>query len=243
MTVLVVADATVMTAQDDLASSAQYSHLESREHLLYLSLAGSLSLDLLSQAQAYLSANPADCGSLGLYLASVSASSSARGEDSGIGYSANATVLGLQSAPPPEADNLTLLSPFSGYLVGALNVEAALSVEELGGGGSVSLERTETHVLNLPIAVDSASSLCASALSSLASALSSSPCNATVEQEAFAYVLPGLVQQAAALGFTLTAGWGSAGCSAAYWVTLVEPGVAGPAGSFDWTVRGSGSTG
>ena len=118
-----------------------------------------------------------------------------------------------------------------------------MSVKEVGGGGSVSLEREETHTLNLPIEVDSASSLCASTLDSLGAALSRSPCNATLEQASFDSVLPGLVADAAALRFTLTAGWGSgAACSATYWVTLVEPGVAGATGSFDWTVRGSGTT-
>jgi hypothetical protein len=91
--------------------------------------------------------------------------------------------------------------------------------------------------------VNAASSLCVSTLGSLAAALSRSMCNATVGQDAFDAVMPALREDAAALGFTLAAGWNlGPSCSAAYWVTLVEPGVAGVAGSFDWTVRGSGKT-
>ncbi len=244
LTVLVVADATVMSAQDNLASSAQTSHLESRELLLDVSLAGGVSLQVLAQVQGYLSANPAGCDSLPRYLRSIVASSSSSGEDSGIAYEANATAgeapaTSLQST---EGDNLTTVAPFAGGVPGALDLRESLSVEEVGGGGSVSLEREETHTLNLPIEVDSASSLCALALGSLGAALSRSPCNATLEQAAFDSVLPGLVADAAALRFTLTAGWGSgAACSTTYWVTLVEPGVAGATGSFDWTVRGFGT--
>jgi len=241
-TVLVAADATVMSAQDNLASLAQTSHLESRELLLERSLAGSVSLQVLAKVQGYVSSNPAECDGLPQYVASISASSSVSGEDSGIAYSANATASEAQAAASlPE--NLTIVAPFAGAVPGALNLQEALTVSEVGGGGSASLVRSETHTLNLPIEVDSASSLCASALGALASALSRSPCNATLEQAAFDAVLPGVVEEASAQGFALTAGWGSGAtaCSATYWITLVEPGVAGATGSFDWTVRGSGT--
>ena len=80
-------------------------------------------------------------------------------------------------------------------------------------------------------------------LGSLAAALSRSPCNATLEQGAFDQAMPRLREDASALGFTLAAGWDyGVACSATYWVTLVERGVAGATGSFDWTVRGSGTT-
>jgi hypothetical protein len=241
LTVLVVADATVMTAQDNLAASAQASNIESRELLLERSLAGGVSLDVLAQVQGHLSSDPAGCADLPQYVASISASSSASGEDSGIGYQANATATGEPSSDS-AADNLTLLAPFEGHAPGTLGLTEHLRVSEAGGGGSVSLVRLETHALNIPIEVGSASSLCASTAGVLAAALSAS-CNATLEQEAFDAALPGLVGQASGLGFDLTAGWGyAAACSPAYWFTLVEPGVEGPTGSFDWTVLGSGTT-
>jgi len=241
LTVLVVADATVMSAQNNLASSALTSYLESREALLEQSTAGSASLQVLAQVQEYLASNVAECAGFPQYFASISGASSISGEDSGISYSTNATaVVANAGSQVPRSDNLTTVAPFSGYAAGALNLYEVLGVDEVGG--SVSLERHETHALNLPIAPDSASSLCASTLGALADALSRSPCNATLEQAAFASVLPGLVDEAAARGFALTAGWGSAGaCSVAYWVTLVEVGVAGVTGSFDWTVHGSGT--
>jgi hypothetical protein len=245
-TVLLVSDATVMSAQDNLASSAQTSFVVSREQLLDQSLAGSASLHVLAEVQEYLSSNAAECDNMPRYLESIFASSSVSGEDSGIAYSVNATAVPVPASLQTESgDNLTIVAPFSGDLPGGLNLLAATSVKEVGGGGSVSFEKHETHVLNLPISLDSGSSLCASTLGSLASALSRSPCNATSEQAAFYAVLPGLVEQAAALGFDLTAGWGLGGdaCSAAYWVTLVEPGVVGLTGSFDWSLQGSGTTG
>ncbi|MHB8674737.1 MAG: hypothetical protein ACYDAK_13805 [Candidatus Limnocylindrales bacterium] len=241
LTVLVAADATVMSAQDNLAATAQTSQLESRELLLERSLAGSASLQVLAEVQGYLSSNPAECDGLPAYVSSIFASSSVSGEDSGVAYAANATAVAVGTAS--ASDNLTIVAPFSGARPGALDLREVWSVTEVGGGGSVSLERRETHTLNVPIEVGSASSLCASTLGALASALSRAPCNSTLEQEAFGAALPTIVGEAASQGFVLTAGWGSgaAACSVAYWVTLVEPGVAGATGSFDWTVRGSGT--
>lgn len=244
LTVLVVADATVMSAQDNLASSAQTSYLESRELLLEESLAGGVSLQVLAQVQSYLSSSPAQCNNLPRYLASIYASGAMSGEDSGIEYWANATASGAPGSSPlaTRDDNLTIVAPFAGRVLGALNLEESFSIRANGGGGSVSLVREETHTLNIPIGVDSASSLCTSTLDSIGAVLSRSPCNATLEDAGFGSVMPGLVAHAASLGFTLTAGWSSgAACSVSYWFTLVEPGVAGATGRFDWTVRGSGT--
>ncbi len=246
-TSLVVADATILSAQDNLASSAQLSSVESRELVVGRYLAGSASLQALASVQAYLSSSPARCDDLQQYLGSISASSSLSGEDSGIAYSANISVA---KAPPslwPQGDNLTIVAPFAGSVPGSLDLRSSLSLKEVGGGGLVSLERHEAHLLHISISPDSASSLCASALGSLASALSHPSCNATSTGAAFESVVPRLAEDASAVGFTLAAGWGfvggaAGGCSVAYWVTLVEPGVQGVTGSFDWTVRGSGTT-
>jgi hypothetical protein len=244
-TALVVADSTVMVAEDNVASSALTSHIESREMLMSESLAGTTSFQVLALVQSYLGRNSADCSTLPQYLASASASSSISGEETGIAYSSNATAAELQPSLLRGAgpDNLTMLAPFSGGLPGTLNLQADLRIKEIWGGGSVSLERNELHVLHLPISPDTASSLCALSLGSLAAALRS-PCNSTSAQAAFDSALPRLVEEASARGFALTAGWGSGGaaCSATYWVTLVELGVEGVTGSFDWTLRGSGST-
>ena len=244
--VLVVANATVMSAQDNLASSAQLASVESRELLLEQSSAGGVSLQVLAQVQGYLSSHAADCDALQQYLGSIIASGEVSGMDSGVAYSANATATELPptSSQVGQQDNLTMINPFSGDVPGALDIQTSISVKETGGGGSVSLVRHETHVLNLPISPSSASSLCATALGSIVSALSRPRCNSTLEEAAFESVLPGLAEEAAAQGFTLTAGWGSSGasCAASYWVTLVERGVVGVTGSFDWTVHGSGTT-
>jgi len=242
LTVLVVADATVASAQSDSASSAQSYWLESRELLLERSLAGSATMTVLAQVQAYLSSNVAGCGSLPTYFGTAAASGNASGIDSGISYSVNATSVAVSTGSAGQADNLTIVRPFAGSVPGFLNLNEDLSVREVGGGGSVDLFRRESHLLNVPIQAGSASYLCSSTLGSLAAALSRAPCNATLEQAGFSALLPSLLAEAAAYGFALTAGWSAYGCATAYWVTLVEPGVAGPTGSFDWTVHGSGTT-
>jgi len=244
--VLVVANATLMSAQDNLASSTLLASIESRELLLERYSAGSVSVQALAQVQSYLSSNTAECETLAQYLASISASGSLSGVDSGIAYSANATATEARSAPfrASQGDNLTMAAPFSGYVPGALDLQTSISVREAGDGGSVTLVRHEAHILNIPISPGSASSLCDTALGTIAAALSRSPCNSTLEAAAFESVLPGLVEEAAAEGFALTAGWGPGGasCAASYWVTLVQRGVEGVTGSFDWTVHGSGTT-
>lgn len=237
-----VADSTVMVAQDNLAVTAQNSHVEVRESVLARSLTGSLSFGVLAMVQAQLTSSPAGCGSLEQYEESLSASSSISGKDEGVQYIANATAVASGTGMEAAIDNLTIDAPFSGHLPGALNLQADVSIREVGGGGSVTLARHELHSLNIPVSIGSASSLCALSLSSLAAALSSS-CNATLARAAFDSVLSSLAEEAAARGFALTAGWGQgSGCSAAYWVTLVELGVEGVTGSFDWTVLGSGTT-
>src|SRR5271169_6424456 len=105
-----------MSSQDNLASIAQTSHLESRELLLEQSLAGSASLQILAQAQEFLSSNPAECNELPSYIAAIHASISLSGTDSGIAYAANATAGEAPEAAsftsPARGDNLTIVAPF-----------------------------------------------------------------------------------------------------------------------------------
>jgi hypothetical protein len=242
-TALVAADATMMTAEDNLASSAQASHIESREHLLSEYSGGAASVHALAQVQAYLSSNPADCARLEQYLASITAASSISGDDGGIAYVSNATMT-VAPAQGDQRDNLTIVAPFSGHVAGDLNLRLALNGKAIGGGGTVSLHRHELHLLHLPISPDSASWLCASSLGALGAALSRTSCNYSSAQAAFDSAMPPLVERAIARGFFLAAGWqpGAEGCSATYWIMLVELGVEGVTGSFAWTVRGSGAT-
>ncbi len=243
-TALVVADSTMMAAEENLASSTQMSHVEVRELTLSQYSAAATAMDALATIQAHVSSDPADCASLPQYLDSISASGSSSGGDAGISYSSNVTLVpAIETSQAAQSDNLTVLYPFSGYSPGALNFQASIYTKAQGGGGSVSMARHELHVLNLPISPGSASFLCASALGSLASALSGASCNATSAASAVDSAMPALVVEAAARGFVLTAGWAlGADCSATYWVTLVELGVEGVTGRFDWTVRGSGAT-
>jgi hypothetical protein len=243
LTAMVAADATVVAASDNLASSAQMSKLEATESLLRQYSTGSAAVQSLAQVQSFLSSNPANCASLPQYLGSISAKGSSSGEDSGVSYKSNATAAAVSGDQVSRTDNLTVAAPFSGYLRGALNLRATLSTTEVGGGGSVSLDRNETHMLHLPISPASSSSLCASTLASLGASLSSWSCNATLAQAGFDSAMPSLLTSAAARGFFLAAGWApGTGCSATYWIMLVELGVEGVTGRFDWTVLGFGST-
>src|ERR1700693_5677529 len=97
-TALVVADSTITGAQDNLASSAQLSHIESRELTMSEALAGSSSVHVLAQIQSYLASTPAECDGLQQYLGSLSAASSISGEDGGISYVSDATAIEAPAA-------------------------------------------------------------------------------------------------------------------------------------------------
>lgn len=243
-TALVLADSTIVAAADNLASSAQASHVESREALLSEYSSGAALMDSLAQVQNFLSGNAAECSAIPEYLASITATSSVSGQDAGISYSSHVSVAEATASDISrslQGDNLTSLSPFSGYRSGALLLGGRVEVSETGGGGLISLNKHEQHLLNLPISPGSAASLCGLALASLGAALSRYACNATLAQGAFDSIVPSLVAQAATQGFSLVAGWQQgAGCSARYWIILVEH-ASGAVGEFDWTVRGSGA--
>jgi len=245
LTAVVAAAATTMASQENLASTAQATSLETREAMIAGSESGSLTLTDISKVDDFLSGSPATCGGLQDYLSSISASSSDSGFQGGVAYlaSASASASTDAAAASPGQGDAPLLRPFSGPKEGGLNLDVELTVNE-SASGLAYLSTRQSEVVDVPIAVDSASSLCASSLSALASAFSSvPPCNGTVAQAAFSGLLPSLESLAGGYGFQLAAGWGfGPGCGVDYWVRLVEPGVAGATGSFQWTVLGSGET-
>jgi hypothetical protein len=232
-----------MVSEENLAAAAQASGLETKEAVIAQAEEGALTLKDISEVDDALSRDPAPCGGMPRYLAAIAASSSDSGSQGGVDYSANSTAVpALGAAPGGETDGgSSLIRPFSGPEPGALDLEVLVDVSE-SASGLVSLAARHTTIVNVPIGVDSASSLCDSSLRSLRSAfVRVPPCNSTSAQAAFASALPSVEASAAARGFRLAAGWGfGTGCGVDYWITLVEPGVAGATGSFQWTVLGSG---
>jgi len=239
---LLVANSAAVVGEGDAAEATQLAHLESHELLLGDALVGEASLQFLSQAQGYLASEPADCASLPQYLEGVASNASLSGNQDGVDYSVAA--VGSRWSGGAAGDNLTTLAPFAGADETSLDVRVVAVVNETAGGGAVLWFKEESHLLHIPIAPESAASLCASTLGGLGQAFGQvPPCNATSDAAAFSAALPPLVEEASSLGFTLDAGWslgGSEGCYVSYWVTLVEPGVEGVAGGFDWTVLGAG---
>lgn len=241
-TMLLMANSSLVVGEGDLAETTQLSHLESRELLLGDILVGEASMQLLAQAQGYLASQPAECGSLPAYLDGVTSNATLAGGQGGVAYTVNAD--GSHWEGGSADDNLTILSPFVGADATSLDMRIVVALNETAGGGTVTRFRQESHLLHIPISPLSAAFLCGSVLGGLGEALAGvPPCNATSAAAAFSAALPPLVSEAGSLGFTLDAGWsleGSQGCSVAYWFTLVEPGVEGVTGDFDWTVLGSG---
>ena len=239
LSTLVVAAATVMTGQDNSAQASRQVQLLTRIHLLDVAEGGAASLSSLADVASVVASTPAACEGLKSYPGQVTGSAALNGTDTGIAYTATAAVFPDFATGSP-GDNLTAMAPFAGHADGMLNLEDDLQFSATTAGDAITLGRAEVHLLNLPIRVSAAESLCSSVASGLSGAFAPNKCNYTLDAKAYAHEMPLLVASALAQNFTLTAGY-SLGCTMTFTFTLVQQGVQGPAGPFDWTVLGKGS--
>jgi len=201
---------------------------------------GAGAANILLREQAFLESNILDCGSA---VALVSAAISTLKD---VQTSANLTV--VTSATPalrgPSADNLSMLAPFGGYVMGSL--DTALHEEAKGGESTlgVSYFRNETHYVNLPARIEDMAGDCDQTLSDVRGVVSS-----TVESNCTASVFIPLIAAAAippsaeavASGFRFAMEStivGVAPCTVEVTVTVSQAKVMGLAGNFSVELRG-----
>jgi hypothetical protein len=196
--------------------------------------------NILLREQAFLESNVLGCGSA---LAAVSVVISSLKD---IQTSANLTV--VTSATPalrgPAADNLSMLAPFGGYVLGLL--DTALHEEAKGGEGvlGVSYFRNETHYVNLPVRITNMAGDCDQALSDIKGVVSSTVvpnCTASVVFPLIAAAAMSPSTEAGASGLRLAMDStivGVAPCSVDVTVTVSQVSVMGPAGNFRVELEG-----
>lgn len=143
------------------------------------------------------------------------------------------------SAPSVSAfDNMSALKPFDGSVSG--QVDLTLSVRTSGAypSSGVSVERTEVHLVHLPVRLESAASECLSGVKVLKSSLeNSSPSNCTDSEirPTLSRVSTFLSATAASTGFGLSFRYAilhSWGCFVYFDLSITQEGVDGPHGSF-----------
>ena len=190
--------------------------------------------NILLREQAFLESSVFDCSS------AEDAVSAVIGTLTDVQTSAYLTV--VTSATPatrgPAADNLSMLSPFGGYVTGfldtALREEAKGGVRALG----VSYSRNETHYVNLPVRIGDMAGDCVQALSDIKRAVSSTVppnCTASIVSPLIAAVAMNPRAKATASGLRFAVDStivGVAPCSVEVTVTVGQANVMGPAGDF-----------
>jgi hypothetical protein len=232
---LLLANAAVYAADGSYLSSAVLTSAQQRESGYASLLAGVSSFSSLSAAEGYLSSHPLDCSSEATYLGSMGGSDSVSGEDQGVDYTMSTTWTYV--ADGPTGDNLTVLGPFGGYSIGALNLLVTTKIGENILGGLPSYDGQEQHTVHLPIALEGLTSLCLSTLSLMRRSLSSLPsCNSSSVQEALDSV-------AASYPYLRSVDMGGSAqvsggvCSVDYWLTIAQS-YDGVSGTSDWSVFG-----
>lgn len=143
------------------------------------------------------------------------------------------------SAPSASAfDNMSALKPFDGSIAGDFDILLNVRASGADPSSGVTLERTEVHLVHLPVRLEAAASECVSGVEFLKSSLENSrPSNCTDSD-----IRPILSSATATLSATAaSAGFGfgfryailhSWGCFVYFDLYITQGGIEGPHGSF-----------
>ncbi len=206
-------------------------------------LAGSAATNLLLGAQSILAAGPIDCSTAASNLAA------AIGSLRDVERSGTLTVLATSREAPDlySPDNMSMLSPFNGSVMGELNVGLSLSVTGGVPAAGVEFARNETHLGHLPVHWDSALRDCVGALRAVAASVTAAhPSNCTADAVAplMAAAAAGPEATSTADGFAFEFAYSIAGtdpCSVGFRVSVTQFAIQGPAGEFSVQLEGRDS--
>jgi len=214
-------------------------------HVQAVTATGIAVLDLLDGAQELLSASRFNCSGVAESVANLVGSEIVRFRWGGLAVSSTLSLAGDGDQP----DNLTALHPFNGSVAGSTNLQSTTFVDGGAPDGSVEYNRSEVHLLNIPLRLESLTGQCLEAerdLTAAALGLGGEMCNYSSLSVAGSRVESEVAQAASANGFSV---------SVTYWITSVQPctvgyhieatqqGVSGPQGAFDFTEQESGYLG
>ena len=199
-----------------------------------VTLMGAGGANILVGAQEALAAHSLDCQAARMEAASAIDSLS---DYQGAGGVTVRSTAGL-APDSPAGDNLSMLAPFDGSVPGGLDILVSMSVTGTSPSGGASIDRTEVHLLHLPVELQRLSADCLGALDAAVAALSTeTPANCTeggadpLLQEAF--------QKGAALAATDGFEFGfsyalipGAECGVSLQILVQQRSIDGPGGPF-----------
>ena len=152
------------------------------------------------------------------------------------GVTARTTPEGAVDLTAP--DNLSAVAPFDGSQRGEFDFALSTSVEGRDGATGVTYNRTEEHLVHLPVRLDEMSSLCADAVRSFSSAIEGSGganCTSAAVAPAIEAVEQGISSDAASAGLLFGAGYSVAqgsSCTVSFVASVEQSGIEGPGGTF-----------
>jgi hypothetical protein len=191
-------------------------------------------LGVLGRAQDFLGRSTLNCATAIEYTASQLASLT------DIERKDRLTVMTSASWAPSLSvyDNMSMVKPFDGSVAG--NIDILLKTRASGAylSSEVTLDRTESHLVHLPVRLEAAASACVSGVEILRSSLENSrPSNCTdlaISPILYkASVIPSAL--AASAGFVFGMRYAiiySWGCFVYFDVYIIQEGIEGPNGSF-----------
>jgi len=205
-------------------------------------LAGVSAISLLGRAQDALAATTFICST------AVESTAKLIADLSDIERIDGLTVITSASLAPsaPYNDNMSMVKPFDGSLAGYVDI--LLEIRAFGSSASagVSLEKTEAHLVHLPVRLEAASSTCTAGVELLKASLEGSrPSNCTAS--AIGPILtrassgPSAMAASAGLGFGIRYTIdGSTGCSVYFTLYISQNGIGGPHGAFSVRMQQAG---
>lgn len=239
---LIVASGVALAGAEQGSMLAVEGSAESRMAAQGQLLMGAALLTLLDRAQLTLSAGVLPCaGTIGAIQRALSGSAvtvAARWLE------ASAAVESVGDAS--GHDNESLLGQFAGSQPGLLGISAGASAAGFLGAGFVSYHKQETHLLNLPVDLAGATSLCqaeAHFVQRSLAPLSQDLCNASVAAREVQRLAGTSAERTSHGVFSLhlSLNYDPSTCSVGYVVQVSEAGVVGPLGRFTWSVEQAGS--
>ena len=135
-------------------------------------------------------------------------------------------------------DNMSMVKPFDGSVAGYVDIRLKTSASGAYLSSGVSLERTEFHVVHLPVRLEAAVSVCTTGVEMLKSSLEGSrPSNCTVSAigPIMSRAIAELSSMVSAAGFGASIRYAvvhSGGCFVYFDVSISQDGVEGPHGLF-----------
>ena len=237
---MLLANAAVYATQNSYVGAADRSSAQLQERGYATVLLGVAAYSSLEGAQHLLQSRPMDCLQPQSYLSSIQGQGNLEGSNRSVRYALESSWGYSNSLAGLPGDRL-LPPQFTGPSAGALDVRVTVDLNEtyLGGLPSYTLEQSE--VVHLPVDVGLAASQCQYALSELRASLSEVPScdSSSVDTALGAARASSPLLGSYLFGASATPGVGQ--CSVDYWVTRTQTGLQGVAGTFQWTVQGSGT--